>query len=207
MAPGLVSRRLRKTGAAYAGCMALIPALLGGGCDPPPQPAPPSQQTPQIAASKRALSPAFITRGELALEKHLSGRLLLEFRASPDRLSAQVRAGANVESIVQFDYVELAGEPGQPPVGNVLGPVPVPVKGSGDFEGNLFPYEEIKIDQMVKAFDFAVKAIDPLDGRVERLIVRRNLPFGKRVRGRIFVASPRLPGSIDVNEKGTILKR
>lgn len=183
----------------------LSASLLVLGCEPAPKAEKPLAKPALVP--RQPLSPAFLARGLLALEKHLKGRKMLEFRATVDRLSAQVKAGPTVEAIVQFDYVERPGEPGQPPVGNVFGPAPVPMKGKGDFEQNLFLYEEVKLLQMAKAFSLAVKAVDPLDGRVEKLIVRRNLPFGKRVRGRIYVASPRLPGSIDVNEKGVVLKR
>ncbi len=48
-------------------------------------------------------------------------------------------------------------------------------------------------------------AIDPKDGKVANRVVSRNLPFVKRVRGRIFVHGPRMSGTIGVNEKATHL--
>jgi len=60
---------------------------------------------------------------------------------------------------------------------------------------------------MGRAFKIATMPIAPEDSNVEKLAVRRNLPFGKRVRGRLFVHSPRMSATIDVNEKGTALTR
>ncbi|MGB5809938.1 MAG: hypothetical protein WBG86_05365 [Polyangiales bacterium] len=80
-------------------------------------------------------------------------------------------------------------------------------KGDGEVKDNLFPFSEVNLPAMGRAFKIATMAIDPKDGKVEKLVVRRNLPFGKRVRGCIFVHSPRMSGTIDVNEKGAPLKR
>jgi len=110
-------------------------------------------------------------------------------------------------SLVQLDYFEKPGKKGQPPLGQIRGPVRVEVKGQGEVKDNLFPYSEVDLTAIARAFRIAVLAVDPEDGQVERLVIRRNLPFGKRVRGRIYVHSPRMSGSIDVNEEGTPLKR
>jgi hypothetical protein len=107
---------------------------------------------------------------------------------------------------MQLDYVERPTEIGQPPIGRIYGPQPIRSLGQGDLEGNLYPYEEISLSKMARAFPIALLAVDPEDGKVARLVVRRYLPFSLRVRGRIFVDSPRMGGSIDVNEQGIPLK-
>jgi hypothetical protein len=108
---------------------------------------------------------------------------------------------------VQLDYVERPTEVGQPPIGRIFGPEPIPTRGQGEVKDNVFPLSEIDLPQMGKAFQVARLAIDPEDGKVSRLVIRRYLPFSSRVRARIFVESPRMGGSIDVNEKGVPLKR
>lgn len=186
---------------------ALLALFFCPGCEEGSDRVVPKVRPREVLTPKVPLSETFLTRGNLALQKYLQGQQLLEFRADPERISAQIQAGPSVESLVQVDYTEQAGPPGQPPIGQVHGPTPVPIRGGGNFKENLFPYDELHLTAIGHKFRIAKMAVDPLDGRVEKLIVRRNLPFGSRVRGRIYVASPRLPGSIDVNEKGSVLKR
>jgi hypothetical protein len=110
-------------------------------------------------------------------------------------------------SLVQLDYIERPGAQGQPPIGQIRGPLRIEVKGSGEVKDNLFPFSEVNLPAIARSFRIAVLAVDPEDGKVEKLVIRRNLPFGTRVRGRIYVQSPRMSGSIDINENGTPLKR
>lgn len=143
---------------------------------------------------------------------------ILELRVSGEVFSVQMQTKRDIPasdkkksipagSLVQLDYIERPGAKGQPPIGQLRGPVRVDVKGAGEVKDNLYLFEEVNLKGMGRAFRVAVLSVDPNDGKVTKLVVRRNLPFGERVRGRIFVQSPRMSGSIDVNEKGTPLKR
>lgn len=165
------------------------------------------------------LTEDFMVRALSALKDHLSGDTsTLEIHITESVFSVHIQTTENIDppdgsstifagSLVQLDYVETKREDGQPPIGKIVGPRRVEAHGTGEVKDNLFPYSEVDLRAMARAFRVAVLTIDPLDGKVEKLIVRRNLPFGARVRGRIYVRSPRMSGSVDVNENGTPLKR
>lgn len=148
------------------------------------------------------LDPEFLLRGMLALKKRMGeGAELLELRAVPRALSLQTLAG---QAVHEFVYIETD----DPKVeGRIEGPKVSPLLGRGTLKDNLFPASEIDIVGIGKAFDVAKRAIDPDDGLVERVIIRRFLPFGEGVRARIYIASPRMSGSIDTNPSGVPLKR
>jgi hypothetical protein len=165
------------------------------------------------------LTDAFLTRAITALESRLKpDSEVLEIRATGRIFSVQLRAkkahpasdktkAIKPGTLVQIDYVERAMEAGQPPIGRIFGPQPLSTMGKGDPKENIFPLSDIDLEAMARAFNIAKLAIDPEDGKVVRLVVRRYLPFSLRVRGRIFVESPRMSGSIDVNERGVALRR
>lgn len=197
----------------------LLPALLMGavGCNA-------ERDAPALIekeGSVRApeLTEAFVTRALAGMSERLKPTSkLLELRVTGDVFSVQLQTRRDLPSsgkekvipagsLVQVDYVERPGAKGQPPIGQIRGPTRVEVKGTGEVKDNLFLFSEVDVPAIAKAFKIAVLSIDPEDGKVEKLVVRRNLPFGARVRGRVYVHSPRMSGTIDVNEKGAPLKR
>ncbi len=196
----------------------LVSLALGlAGCKKEePSPLPPVAQAP---SAPKELTEAFVARALAGLNTRLAPESkILEMRVTGSVFSLHMQAKKDLPasdqskaiprgSLVQLDYFEKPGEKGQPPLGQIRGPVRVEVKGQGEVKDNLFPMSEVNLTAIARAFRIAVLAVDPEDGRVERLVIRRNLPFGRRVRGRIYVHSPRMSGSIDVNEKGTPLKR
>lgn len=151
---------------------------------------------------KAPLEPEFLLRGTLALKKRLGdGAQLLELRAAPRALSLQTKVGE-----VIHEYVYLESD--DPKIeGHVEGPRISPLLGQGALEDNLFSSGELDVIGIGKAFDVARRAVDPDDGVVERIVARRFLPFGEGVRVRIYVASPRMSGSIDTNPNGVPLRR
>lgn len=165
------------------------------------------------------LTEAFVTRALAGISTRLKPTSkILELRVSGDVFSVQMQTKRDIPasdkektipagSLVQLDYIEKPGAKGQPPLGQIRGPVRVELKGAGEVKDNLYLFSEVNLPAMGRSFRVAVLSIDPEDGKVTRLVVRRNLPFGERVRGRIFVQSPRMSGSIDVNERGVPLKR
>lgn len=153
------------------------------------------------------LSAAFLSRALSALDKSLAEDTeVLEIRASGRQLSVQLAQG-ETKKLEQVDYVEREVTPGQPPVGRVYGPVAVELRGQGQVTDNLFQFSEVDLDAIARSFPTAQQAVDPDDGKVERLVVRRFLPFTEGLRARVYVYSPRMSGSIDTNENGVPLKR
>lgn len=152
------------------------------------------------------LSSAFLARAEGALAPYLRPETeLLEIRTTGAVFSVQMRMTPNSSDIAQLDYVEFKKAGGMQH--RVYGPSVVIVRGKGDLEKNLFAYSSIHLGKMARSFDVARLAVDRDEGEIDRMIVRRFLPFSDRVRARIFVRTPRIPGSIDTNEEGVPLKR
>lgn len=171
--------------------------------EPKPDPEAGPEDPASLAAMPDApLDPEFLLRGMLALKKRMGdGAELLELRAVPRRLSVQTHSGSAVHEFIYLETEDPKVE------GRISGPHVSPLLGQGTLEENLFPASDLDIIGIGKAFDVARKSIDPEDGVVERLIVRRFFPFGDGVRARIYVASPRMPGSVDTNPNGIPLKR
>lgn len=81
-----------------------------------------------------------------------------------------------------------------------------PVVGSASLGENAYPLGDIDVTKIVAAFPLAKKAVDPSEGRLSGLVVRRFLPFHRAIRARIYVESPRMNGSMDTNGKGVPLR-
>lgn len=128
-----------------------------------------------------------IRRGDASVEIEL-----LELRASPDRLVLQAADPTLPSRVLQWEYTH----------GEVKGPAVVELKGAGKLEENLFPLESVYLKAIPRLCSIAVDHVDPQDGRVSHLIVRRNLPFSQDVRFRLFVDSPRRSGLLDANRFG-----
>lgn len=128
-----------------------------------------------------------IRRGDASVEIEL-----LELRASPERLVLQVADTAAPGRVLQWEYSQA----------EVKGPSVVELKGAGKLEENLFPLESVYLKAIPRLCTIAVDHVDPQDGRVSHLIVRRNLPFSQDVRFRLFVDSPRRSGLLDANRFG-----
>jgi hypothetical protein len=82
----------------------------------------------------------------------------------------------------------------------------VPLQGSGDLRENAFGWSELNLPKIAAAFQLARRSVDPSDGRVQELVIRRMLPIHRGIRARIFVASPRMNGSLDTNQNGIPVK-
>jgi hypothetical protein len=184
----------------------IIGVHLTLGCEKPDAPVPEAARV-EVTPPPVPLSAAFLTRALSALEKSLAEDTeLLEIRASGRQFSIQIAQG-ETKKLEQIDYVEREMVPGQPPVGRLYGPVPVELRGQGQVADNLFQFSEVDLDAIARSFPTAQLAVDPDDGKVERLVVRRFLPFTEGLRARVYVYSPRMSGSIDTNENGVPLKR
>ncbi|HEY6727349.1 MAG TPA: hypothetical protein VI197_25115 [Polyangiaceae bacterium] len=130
---------------------------------------------------------AAIRRGDTSVEIEL-----LELRASAERLVLQAADPAAPERVLQWEYSQ----------GETKGPSVVELRGTGKLQENLFPLESVYLKAIPRLCSIAVDHVDPQDGRVSHLIIRRNLPFSQDVRFRLFVDSPRRSGLLDANRFG-----
>lgn len=217
--------RLRKNRLALSG--ALFSSLLWVGlslaCSPQesPAPEPPVPEEVPEPPILRPLQGGALLQALERLQEHLPESVeVLELRASGEELRIQylppsseseeneggespAEDSTEAETLQELRYVF---SPHPDTLGAVTGPRPIPLEGTGDLKENLFPLSDIDLSQMVAAFPIAQKAVDPLDGQVSSLVVRRFLPFHRSIRARIFVDSPRMNGSIDTNQRGIPLK-
>jgi len=178
-----------------------LPFALIGCRESRPGPVVTPAQVDRLQAD-RPIDPEFVLRGLLTLKPQLGGSpRILEIRADGASVSVQLGQAGHVR---EFIYRET-GDQKHPH--QIVGPSESPLVGEGDLDANLFPLADVDIAGIGRQFEMARKAVDPTDGRVTRLIVRRNLPFGDAVRARIYVDSPRLPGSMDTNATGVPLRR
>jgi len=150
-----------------------------------------------------ALDGALLARALRALEPHVPKAMtLLEVRATPTSVEMQLIVDQGVTALRYRESPAPAGSQMGIPTGVVDPPVQVPVYGNGNLVENGFLPTEVDLGAIASAFPVAQKAVDPTDGWVRELVVRRFLPFGSSVRARIYVESPRMSGSIDTNGKG-----
>ena len=89
--------------------------------------------------------------------------------------------------------------------GKVGEPEHATLRGKGQLADNLFELDDVKLDAISQLTREAVRRIDPENGRVELVLVRRNLPDSDDVRMRVYVSSPRQSGSVDADHLGQIL--
>ncbi len=146
------------------------------------------------ARAERALEPASLGEAIRALRPYAPrGHSVLEVRADGTRVVLQARVGESA-TVAEYSYD-----------GRVLGPAPIHLDGDGELGANLFDLDAVDWDALGKLFPKARAAVDPLDGRVTGLVVRRHLPFDADVRARLYVASPRMSGHLDADARGAEL--
>jgi hypothetical protein len=117
---------------------------------------------------------------------------VLMLRVSSEALVVQARDRRDGSSVIQYEYRR----------GRLNGPVSVQLRGSGSLDENLFPIEAVNLDSIPSLAKLAIRRVDPQDGKVKEVLVRRALPFERAVRFRVYVESPRRDGYIDADEAG-----
>jgi succinyl-diaminopimelate desuccinylase len=81
-------------------------------------------------------------------------------------------------------------------------PVRAEVRGSGELAQNLFALKDVALEKLPELARLAVAQVDAENGRVSRVVVRRQLPQSEAVRFRVYVESPRLNGQADFDASG-----
>jgi hypothetical protein len=143
--------------------------------------------------------PSLLTRE--ALEAALSqlrakapGKLLrLEIR--PNQLLMQAEDQGAPGTVVELRYRD----------GKVSAPEQATVVGKGRLADNLFELSDVKLEAIPELAQKAVRRVDPENGAVELVLVRRALPESDDVRLRVYVDSPRQSGYIDADRTGQVL--
>lgn len=120
----------------------------------------------------------------------------LRLTIEPHRLVIQAQDPVHPLRVRQFKYES----------GVVSGPVPVRLEGGGQLEDNLFPLSELDLSAFPELIVKAARRVDSQNGKVTRIVARRNLPVSSDVRLRVYVSSPLLDGCVDADAEGRILE-
>ena len=173
--------------------------LSGAGCEQHADKAQHSRSDAVSSTSQEMSGPSFFSRERLApaleaLRAKTGGKLLrLEIRARELTLQAQ---DANAPgAVVELHYRD--GKLGEPERATL--------RGKGQLADNLFDLSEVKLDAIPELTQLALQRIDPDAGRVDYVLVRRNLPDTDDVRLRVYVSSPRQSGFVDADRNGQLL--
>lgn len=177
---------------------ALAGALLVSGCRKPSST--PTRERP--ASSAEVDAPSLLTagplqRGLVALHKKLGKPIkALELLVYPDHLVLQVQNPEQPTQVLQYEYRD----------GKISKGIPVELQGSGKLSDNLFTLDDIHLDAVPQLARQAVQKVDPKNGRVSYIILKRNLPFEMDVQYRVFVKSPLRDGYVDADKNGKLIE-
>jgi hypothetical protein len=116
----------------------------------------------------------------------------LSLDARPDGVVVQVEDAKAPGEILEYEIR----------AGVLSPPARAELKGSGNLRENLFLLRSAALERVPDMVSDAVKHVDPMDGRVERVLLRRQLPHASDVRFRVYVQSPRLSGYVDFEADG-----
>lgn len=149
--------------------------------------------TPARSGETSLLSPEAVRAAKGAIDDKLGpATKALELRAYPDRWVLQAEDPDRPGRLFQLKYEH-----------DRLGaPLEMTLRGSGDLEQNLFSLQNVAFDAIPKLVHEAELAVDPEDGVVEYVLLRRALPFKREVEFRVFVKSPRRDGHLDADHLG-----
>lgn len=173
----------------------LFAAILGG-CDrreveawleqpPPAKMAPSLYEARAFASVKRAL-----------LEKAGGSSVqALSLLVYPDHAVLQSQDPQSPKTVDQFVFR----------AGSVAGPVPVKLLGKGKLEDNLFPLQAVTLDNVPELVKAAQAKVDIPEGKVIRVLLRRNLPESMDIQFRVFVTSQRRDAVVNADKDGNII--
>ncbi|HEV8550530.1 MAG TPA: succinyl-diaminopimelate desuccinylase, partial [Polyangiaceae bacterium] len=198
--PGLVTgkeilgRFLAKVGSLAALLLAVAFATTASGCENASSTV---EQRADRVASVQASTRTLFERAELASWLPAVRRSVGSARV----LMLDVR-----EHVLRVQY-EAPGAPGQVVEtvienGRASEPARAELHGSGELSTNLFALGDVSLEKIPEVVSAAAAKVDAQDGRITRVLVRRQLPQTDAVRLRVYVESPRLSGQADFDING-----
>jgi succinyl-diaminopimelate desuccinylase len=194
---GILARFLAKAGGLAALCLTLALGTAVSGCENAP--AAVQRRSEAVAEPKPSSRPAFEraeVRAWLAVLRRTVGTarvLMLEVREHQVtvQFEAKARPGDVLESVIED--------------GRASEPERAEMRGGGDLAANLFALGDVSLEKIPDVTTAAATQIDAQDGRVARVLVRRDLPRSDALRLRVYVESPRFSGYADFDASGTPL--
>jgi succinyl-diaminopimelate desuccinylase len=117
---------------------------------------------------------------------------VLALDARPEKVTIQVADSRNQGEILEY---------GVTPSG-LSDPLRAELRGQGDLDANLFLLRVAALEKLPDLLNQAALRVDGAEGKVGRVLLRRQLPQSNDVRFRIYVESPRISGQADFEANG-----
>jgi hypothetical protein len=174
--------------------LAVALGLLSLGCAEQRDRASRARSDAVASASQEMSGPSLLSAESLApalkaLRDKAAGKALrLEIR--PRELVLQAEDTSNPGGVVEYHYRD----------GKVGDAEHATLRGKGQLADNLFDLADVKLEGLTALTRSAVERVDSESGRVELVLVRRNLPESEDVRVRVYVHSPRKSGYVDASQ-------
>lgn len=117
---------------------------------------------------------------------------VLALDARAQKVTIQVADSRNQGEVLEY---------GVTPEG-LTDPVRAELRGKGELDTNLFLLRVAALEKLPDLLSQATVRVDAADGKVERVLLRRQLPQSNDVRFRVYVESPRISGHADFEANG-----
>jgi len=142
-------------------------------------------------------APSLFERAEVkrwlgTLRSRIGAARVLVLDLRPHQLTAQVEDQGHPGQVLEYRF---GGD-------RPTGPERAELRGRGELATNLFSLREVALEKVPDLLMLATLRVDAQDGKVTRLVVRRQLPESDAVRMRVYVESPRLSGHADFDASG-----
>jgi succinyl-diaminopimelate desuccinylase len=191
----ILRRFLERVGAAVAPLLLVAIATSSAACD---QRAATAARRSDAVADAMPEGPSSLERSELerwvAVLRSRFGpsARVLALDARPHKVTIQVADSRNQGEVLEYG-VTSAG---------LSEPVRAELRGKGDLDGNLFLLRMAALEKLPDMVSQATLRVDAAEGKVERVLLRRQLPVSNDVRFRVYIESPRVSGQMDFESNG-----
>jgi succinyl-diaminopimelate desuccinylase len=147
---------------------------------------------PAPAAPRPLYTVDGITKAISALRERVDGAAgVLAIEIFPERLLIQV-TNPTRDAVLAYEWTSE----------QMRGPLPVELRGSGTLASNVFPLSLVDLSSVPELARVARTRVDPEQGEVTRILVRRNLPIDESVSMRAYVSSPIRSSHLDADASG-----
>jgi hypothetical protein len=119
---------------------------------------------------------------------------VLALDARGQKVTIQVADSRNQGEVLEY---------GVTPAG-LSAPVRAELRGRGDLDANLFLLRVAALEKLPEMLNQATYRVDSAEGKVHRVLLRRQLPQSSDVRFRVYVESPRVSGHSDFEANGRV---
>jgi succinyl-diaminopimelate desuccinylase len=191
---GILRRFLAKVGGLAT--LALVLSLGAGasGCE---NPTGATQRRSEVVAdampsSRTSFERAEVRRWLAGVRRAVGSARVLMLDVREHQVTVQYESKAQPGSVLESVIED----------GHSSEPARAEVRGSGDLGANLFALADVQLDKIPEVTTAAATQVDAQDGRITRVLVRRQLPHTDAVRLRVYVESPRVSGYADFDGSG-----